>query len=273
MRVMGLLAMMAGHGLVACGDDDDEANRGNPASLVSACEDYCEASSTANCGGLTLTQCQAGCSLFPEQLGGFCIAEYTDTFECASQGTFTCQEETPIPNNTACASAAQALVACMDGLECKRFCAEAIAAGCGGGTEQHCLNTCEADLERYDDIGGCDSDYERVLECWSDGGVTCDGDRPDSQGCEDDILRMGECLQYDVGGICAGYCWAADHLGCGDGCQADCDTKVADSTCGFDYEQLLACHLRSGATCSGDTLSSAEFCDYEQERYDTCMAQ
>ncbi len=261
----------------ACGDEvTDEGGRGgsgNPAALEAACEDYCVASSRIDCGGQQLSeaQCRAGCPVLGEQLGGFCIAEYTAVFECGANGDFECFEEQVIPTG-ACTSVSLALATCIQALPCKQFCAAAVDAGCGGTDIAACEAQCEADLEDYEELGSCDFEYEDVLTCMGREGVTCVDGVATSDACTEDVLEMGDCLGRDD--LCEGWCWASERAACGsEDCTTQCETAASDERCSSAHEQLLRCTMRGyDATCEAGTITSQD-CDSQQSEYDACTEQ
>jgi hypothetical protein len=265
--------------MYACGDevsdstDDDggSSGAGNPAALEAACLRYCEASIGANCGGQQLTeaQCKAGCPLMFEQLDGQCVAEYTATFHCAADGGFECYEDTPVPSST-CVSESVALSECMEDGDCKQFCAQAVPAGCGGATEDACLTDCKEQLADQEEAF-CDYAYEDVLRCWGSAGVECVEGRPSANGCEEEIIETGDCLTFDD--TCSGLCWVAEQMGCGDGCEAECEAKNDHAQCAFEFDVLVGCQLRSdNASCQDGSLVFDDDCSYEKEQLDACLA-
>lgn len=279
-RGLALWLLLIPTALYACGDEveDESATQSKSsggsqggAALEAACLAYCDATAAIDCGGQQLTeaQCKAGCPLAEEQLGSQCIAEYTAALQCAAQGGFECYEETPIPLAT-CGSEGIALAECMDGADCRAYCEAATEAGCGGESEAACVASCEQELESYEEPPYCDFEYEDVLRCYGREDLTCVDGRATSEACTRELLDMGDCLSRDDS--CAGWCWVADELGCGDGCEAECRSRSDDSACGFEYEELLRCQLwAGGASCQDGALISDDACTYENERYDECL--
>ncbi len=276
--VAALWALPAG--VYACGDEvtprgfRDEATSsgsGSAASLEQACEDYCDAVGEVDCGGqqLSAAQCRAACPYLHDQLDGLCIAEYTAVFDCAADGSFQCHGDAVVPAS-GCVAEAQDLFECTEDLECKRYCREVVAAGCGGVSEASCVSACRDELAAYDEAW-CEREYDGILACHSEQGVECVDGAPSPAGCEEPIVEMGECLGYDD--LCEGWCWVADALGCGEGCLAECRGKVENSSCGYAYESVLRCQLRAdSASCEDGQLDTDEDCAHDQEWYEECLS-
>jgi len=146
----------------------------------------------------------------------------------------------------------------------------AVPQGCGGADLAACEASCTAERETYAEYF-CDFEYDDLLLCWGESGLMCLDDQPGAGNCGSEVLEVGDCLTFDLP-VCEAYCWASDRFGCSEGCQADCEPKVADTNCGRDYEDLLECVLRGyEAMCIDGALTSSD-CEYEQETYATCLA-
>ena len=248
----------------ACGDDAEDALE----EFEQACEDYCEGVKAADCEDeiIPVDNCGAACAVFAEQVGT-CTQEFADAYGCAAEGGFECVNGRAFPKS-ACYGELTAQLECMQAAPCKDFCREATEGGCAGGSEEACVSKCEADLASYEETSSCDYRYEDVLECFGEGGLVCNGDQPGAGSCGYEVLDMGDCLAND--NVCEGFCFAADLMGCGAGCAADCETKQA-ATCASEHRNLLECHLRdSQAMCTAGSLVGGN-CDYDQEQYDDCL--
>jgi hypothetical protein len=248
--------------LLACGDDTEESS----GEFIAACEDFCEGYLSLECNmtGTSVEQCQSACPYQERQLAGYCVAEYTATFKCANEGGFECVNGNPVPN-AACIAESTALNECLTTAGCERFCDNGGDA-CSSGD---CIQTCEADKA---ELESCSFQYDSLLTCYAESGVECDGGVPSPAGCTEEILQVGDCLSDFGQAACTGWCWAAERLGCGDGCLADCEEKIADPTCGSDYAQIIDCGLFfDAAGCSGDELVATD-CQFEVDNYESCLA-
>jgi len=260
--LLGATAVLA----AACGGDETGAS-----DLVSACEDYCEAQAGPGCAkGQPADTCKSQCGALPSVLEGQCVAEYTATFDCASKTEFTCVSDFPVPNG--CLTESQALVQCQQDAPCKGFCKSAVAAGCGGVSEDACLSACKAEVEAAD---FCDHELEDLRECEGKEGVQCVDGKPHTTVCAEEKRDFADCLAFDD--ECAGYCWLADDAGCPgsggkDGCVMSCQTKLGASSCQFEYRQLLQCAVDNGVTCNGADPTTSS-CATEQQAYDACAMQ
>lgn len=250
--------------LLACGDDTEDGASSDE--FISACEDFCEGYLSLECSttGVTVEQCKSACPYQEQQLGGYCVAEYTAAFECTSLGGFECVNGNAVPKN-ACIAENSALQQCQTTAGCERFCDNGGDA-CSSGD---CIDTCESDKA---ELGDCSFEYDGLLTCYAQTGVECDGDIPSPAGCTEPILRVGDCLTNFGEDLCAGWCWAADRLGCGEGCLADCEEKIADPTCGSDFASIIDCGLFfDAAGCSGSELVATD-CEFEVDNYESCIA-
>jgi hypothetical protein len=255
--------------VAACGDDEEEQGD----RLEAACESFCDASLGNGCdvGGIDADQCKQACPYLEQQLDGQCVEEYTAVFECGTEGGFTCSENGPIPNDP-CVEPTLAWSACMQGRSCLRFCEAAEEAGCApGGSASACESECKTTLEELD---ACSTSYDFYLQCTDFDGLSCDGSKPTSAMCDEDLLDVGECL-VSVVGACEGYCFSSEVVGCSDeaACRTTCaEARDANPTCSEDYESWLECVVDDFApTCNGTELA-ATGCDYELEAYETCLA-
>jgi hypothetical protein len=204
------------------------------------------------------------------QLGDFCLDEYTATVECRAEGGYDCVMDWPYPRST-CALEQQAYATCSADLGCKRYCQDAVAAGCGGESFDGCLDACLADKAAA--VGYCGTYLDSWRLCEAQLGVTCGGDGPISPPeCASGLGRYGDCIADELDDPCAGYCYVADEIACGSNCATDCAARRADPTCGQSFDSLVDCELRHGDfTCSGEVLLGTGICDYETMNYQTCL--
>lgn len=264
----GAFLLAIGFGsMQACGDDSSDGGSGD---FEQNCKDYCAAAFSIDCGmqQLTVEQCQAQCGFLELQLEGQCVDEYSATFRCAADGGFECVNGNAVPKS-ACISESTALSQCLDALPCKKYCAEAVPAGCGSSTAS-CETECQAERDALNE-SFCDFEYDDLLECWGDIGVTCSAGKPTPAGCDTNVLEVANCISFD--GTCEGWCWAADLYGCGDGCADSCATKLADTSCGSYYSSYLSCAMsfEQNVACSGGELTPTG-CDSERTQYENCLA-
>lgn len=255
--VLPLLALLP-ISTYACGDDTQAAAD----NLEESCNAWCQAAFSLPCNdtGLDVAQCQASCPYLETQLDGYCVAEYSVALECLAEGGYECQNDFPTPIDP-CVDQQLALQECQAAAACEKFCAE---SGCGGD----CVASCNADREA---LGTCSFSYDGLLTCYANQGAGCAGGTPSPTGCEEEILDVGDCVA-SFEDVCSGWCFAAERLGCGEGCEADCNDKIADPTCGYAYESVLSCGLLyEDASCSGGELVP-NGCSYEEDQYATCVA-
>ena len=259
--------------LAACGDDkDDEDSSGEAPDFQTACESYCDAQAGSGCElAQDAETCKTSCPFQAEQFLGLCADELAFSFECQAAGEIECIMGFPVSNEPSCISEALDLSRCVQGVSCRAYCAAAVPAGCGGASEDACVSECESERETLDETSGCGFEYDRLLECWG-GGVTCQDGQASAAGCEQQVLDVADCKTWDDG-LCASYCWASERFGCGDGCLADCESKVADASCGRDYEDVLSCYLRGYDTpsCGPTGVVVATGCESDLEDYEMCL--
>lgn len=256
-------------GVAGCGDDEEEAAE----ALEEACEKLCDATFAGDCpiAGLDVDQCKRACPYLDEQLGGFCVAEYTDALDCTVAGGFTCTENGPIPNDP-CPEQNQALIECTADSSCQRYCEAATGEGCPpGGSLAACVSECN-DLRA--ELGVCSTRYDLYLQCsYSFADLSCNGSVPTSETCDEDLLDIGDCLADQVD-ACQGYCFSTERLGCedADACTTRCESeRDTDSTCAETYEDWLGCVLDDFEPSCNGTQLDATGCDYERDAYESCL--
>lgn len=258
---------------LACGDsvEDDDSDGPSSSNLEEACDKYCDAAYAAPCGELTISQCKAGCPSLEQQLGGVCVSEYTDLFDCASDLEFTCNNGQPTPNATGCAGEAQALANCSEDGECKKYCRALSDGGCADGSEEACVSTCISETET--DCGGDLEDFYRCQTTFTSDPI-CEGGEPAlSTECRRDYVEFVNCGAQ--GDACGTHCAMLAIDGCdASGCATDCAAKMdVSDPCFSDYRQLISCGDEVGWTCGASGPVAGEACMFEQERYDMCLAQ
>ncbi len=258
--------------LAACGGPAPDS----PERFEAACEKACEKLASLGCENFptTVTQCQAGCPYLEEQLDGFCVAEYSDLYECSAELDYTCKDGNPYPSDlnaaVKCNDASLALSKCMEGQECKKFCRAAGEAGCGGASEDACVTDCEA-ARPADSF--CSSDYDRLRECQTED-MVCENGKPSAFQCEFELSDVVQCLgDFGSGAPCAGYCFFQAELGCAtgttDACTASCEADLAKlPNCQSDFVSLKQCQIDAQIVCSPDSTT----CQSASDAYDTCVA-
>ncbi len=168
--------------LAACGGPAPDS----PERFEAACEKACVKLASLGCENFptTVDQCKAGCPYLEEQLDGFCVAEYSELYECSAELDYTCKDGNPYPSDlnaaVKCNDASLALSKCMQGQECKKYCRAAVEAGCGGASEDACVTDCEA-ARPADSV--CTSDYDRLRECQTEN-MVCENGKPSSADCD-----------------------------------------------------------------------------------------
>jgi hypothetical protein len=267
----------AGDGTDAGGDaSGDDGGPGGDASLEeveAACEADCQAQFATECAPANQNEltCELQCASITVQLGDFCLDEYTAWVGCRADGGYDCVMGYPYPRST-CAGEQQAFTACSADLGCKRYCQDAVSAGCGGDSFEGCLDVCLADKAAAAGYCGIYLDSWRL--CEAQFGITCADDGPISAPeCVYGLGSYADCVADELDDPCAGYCLVADEIACGSDCAADCAARVTDPTCGQSFASLVDCELRHGDfTCSGEVLLGTGICDYETSNYQTCLA-
>ncbi len=263
-----------------CGD----AAKDSPERFEAACQKACEKFASVGCEKYPVQpgQCASGCLYLEEQLGGICVAEYADVYECSAELEYTCVDGIPNPSDlnaaAKCNDASMALAACVQGMDCKRYCRAASEAGCGGASEDACVADCEA-ARPADSF--CSSDYDRLRECQSEN-MTCENGKPSSAGCELERADLAECFtDFGTGDPCAAYCFFAIDEGCetggADACKTSCAAALpqdpsSGGQCSSDFEALRGC-VGKDLSCQGGepVLAQGSTCSYEQKSAAGCL--
>lgn len=250
---------------------------GNTEELLDQIEDECEkdcdaqyALECAPANGNTLT-CQLSCAAQTAQLGDFCLAEYRDYVACRAEGGYECVQTTPYPQAT-CAGEQLAFSQCAQHIGCKRYCAKTIEQSCTTADLDTCVESCIA--EAADLPERCSYYGETLHYCQATSTAECAGEGLTTPAaCASTVLHIAECVSDEAEDLCAGWCWAADRLGCGgDDCAADCADKQADETCGAAWTDLIDCGLFFGdAGCDVEDFNANGICDSEVSTYRTCV--
>lgn len=241
--------------------------------VEAACEADCEALLGTECapGNQNVLTCKLSCASVTVQLGNFCLDEYTATVECRAEGGYDCVMGYPYPRST-CVLENSAFSECSTDLGCKRYCDDAVAAGCGGESFAGCLDECLADKAAAPGYCGVYLDSWRL--CDAQFGITCGEQGPvATPECIHGLGNYADCIADELDDPCAGLCLVADELACGSGCSSECASQVADPDCGQQFASLVDCQLRHGDyECSDGRLAAVGICDYEQSNYDECLA-
>lgn len=206
--------------------------------LEQACMRDCDARAAAACEmDLSQDQCYAHCLVRDEANRGFCLDELSAQYSCLGSGGYTCVQGYPRAQST-CIAENLAYSECAQRIPCWDFCA-AEHNGCKA-SEEACVTSCETELDGVEDAYSCQHDWQQLLSCWTwDDSFACGTDAPEVGGCGDEVGEVAECLNREES--CLGFCWAAELLGCGEGCLADCQAKSDHPSCGRDHDRLVEC--------------------------------
>jgi hypothetical protein len=241
--------------------------------VEAACEADCEAQFATECapGNQNVLTCKLQCATITVQLGNFCLDEYTAVVQCRADGGYDCVNGFPTPKVT-CAAEQVAFSECSVDLGCKRYCDGAIAAGCGGASFDACLDGCLAERAALPER--CGLYFDGLPLCEAQAGIECVDGQPATTGdCGYAVANIADCIADETDDLCQGYCYLADGLACGTNCPADCASRLADPTCGQQFDNLVECMLRYGyVECVDGMLTGVQLCDSETAAYDTCMA-
>lgn len=267
--------------IVACdgASETEEAEK----RFEEACTKSCEKFAEANCGNFVeADQCDTGCSFLERELDGICVEEYTELYECSAELEYTCMNGTPYPTDldaaAKCTEPSLALSECLQGVECKKFCRAAKEAGCGGASEDLCVQDCEA--ARPSD-SFCDFDYDNLRECQAED-MSCSNGKPSTAGCEYEKDSLVECLGDfgDGSDPCAGYCFLALDEGCATGGAAQCKSECmavltqdvpGGESCSYEFDNLRSCET-DGLSCqAGKPVVEGVDCSYQVQQIGSCL--
>jgi hypothetical protein len=235
----------------------------------SVCETYCGPVVAAGCAGGPPTEpaCLAGCAAI--------LAECPDAFAavatCAGEApTITC-DAAGTPVATGCETEQAALMGCMMGGPCGRYCELAVAAECSGTPETfaqcsaNCLGSESACPTRFAALSTCAGESFTVV---------CDAfGRVSVTGCTTEYDALMQCAIIDP---CTALCPGAVDAECDSGpptlasCVEGCG-GVASEGCIDELHELASC---AGAeptfSCNDDELPIVDDCETEHEAFTTC---
>ncbi len=240
------------------------------AAIEQACQDDCDAKAATGCLlHDSVEQCVLQCVHITGNLDGFCLGEYEEWIECQADTGYECVNDFPTPNML-CSAEGSVYEACIDNLACKRMCRDEMEAGCQAGSWDACVQDCTA--ERDSHPGDCKTHIDALVSCVANLDLVCDPD-VSFDACDHWVGTTGDCIRDEVGDVCAGWCFAAEFLGCGDGCPATCQQRLADPTCGGFFEALANCELtRPDVECADGQLHAVDDCQAEQADHQACLA-
>ncbi len=238
-----------------------------------ACEADCEAQFSTECAptNTNVLVCKLNCAVATVNLDNFCLDEYVATVQCRADGGYDCVNEFPTPRST-CAAEQQTYGECTADLGCKRRCVDGIEEGCISDDFDTCASGCIADKEMLPDF--CGIYLDQFALCQAQLGTVCSpGNSTEQDLCTRSLADAGDCIVDDGGDLCAGFCFVAEQLECPSNCMADCESRVADMTCGESFERLAECQLRHGDfVCTDGRLAGIDICDGEEADYQACLA-
>jgi hypothetical protein len=243
--------------------------------IEEACSRDCDAQYALECvpPNSNVLICRTQCAAQTAQIGDFCLPEYATVVECRADGGYECLTTYPSPRAT-CGSEQLAFRDCTTNIGCKRSCKKSVDEGCTTLSLDECIDACIA--EGMELPMGCVYTWDSIAMCKvQSGGSTCvDGELTTPTACSNSVMYVAECVSDDSEDMCDGWCWAANTLGCGgDDCATDCAAKLADTTCGMQFTDMLDCALFfNDAACSGDQMLSNGICESEAMAYTTCIA-
>ena len=254
------------------GSGETTAGEGSLDEVEEACEADCEAKFATECAptNQNVLTCKLSCASATLQLGEFCLEEYTTVVQCRADGGYDCVNGYPVAKST-CAAEQATYTECTTDLGCKRLCKWAVDESCGETSFDACLTACVDEknaLPQY-----CQYYVNGIHMCEVQSGLECVEDEATTLGdCSYQALSAGECIADETEDLCAGWCWSAEALGCGDGCSTDCQAKLSDETCGTAFDDVIDCGLlHNDAQCQDGTLVGIDICASQQMTYDTCV--
>lgn len=242
--------------------------------VSTACEADCVAIHATECAPTNVNQptCELQCVVQTNTLGEFCLSEYAALVNCRAGGGYACVSDFPVAEAN-CPSEQSAFSMCTIDLGCKRYCATARDAGCGGASLDTCIEECLAG--RDDFPMNCNYRYDGLRQCQGTTPSECaDGSLTTSAQCSYQVVSLAECISDESMDLCAGWCYAADTLGCP---ITDCTTAcpammMMDATCGMEFADMVDCGMFfSDVACMEDQLVGTSICDTETTAYLTCL--
>lgn len=239
--------------------------------VEAACEADCEAQFATQCTHPNQNEltCKYGCASVTVQLDGFCLDEYAQLIQCRADGGYDCVNDYPTPRST-CALEQQAFSECTSDLGCKRICRDSIEAGCEDAPLDTCVASCVADKAALP--GYCGLYVDSLLMCQASLELICGAQATDPYGnCDYQAASIGDCIYDETGDACEALCYIADALSCGTDCASDCETRLADPTCGTQYAELIDCELLHGdLACSDGQIVGIDICESDYAAYQAC---
>lgn len=268
-----------GAGDVGSGPGDDATGIGETGSgetggpdlgpIELACAEDCAAKADTGCLVHGIEQCMFACVHITVNLDGFCLGEYEHWVQCQADTGYACTAGNPIPTMV-CEAELDQYAACTDNLACKRVCEDEMDAGCLSGSWDECVDACT--VERNSHPETCWMHVNSLLTCVGNLDLVCAPDL-DFDDCDHSLGSAGDCIADELDDPCAGWCFAGDFLGCGDGCEATCAQGFADPNCGGFFDMLVHCQLsRPDLECVDGRLQSVDGCVSEQTDYESCLA-
>jgi len=254
------------------GDGDRQAPLDDPA-LEAACMSDCQAKWDADCpaGFPSLDQCNGQCLIIDEINGGYCHDEQRAQYNCLAGGGYSCGVNDYAQPNSTCVVESQALQVCNQQVPCWTLCDQG-EYGCSADRDS-CVQKCDEDFAQFEDFL-CANYYNQLLTCWGQQEtLDCQGGKPSLAGCGPQVAEIGDCLDR-YGETCDGFCWAAEQLGCGTGCQASCTDNDEDVSCSYEWGRIIDCALGNRELymrCDGDVAVPTGECASEVQNYDDCV--
>ncbi len=270
-------------GTTAAGGSSGGGNGGTPATTTdvdllleevsTACEADCVAIHATECAPTNVNQptCELQCVVQTNTLGEFCLSEYAALVNCRAGGGYACVNDFPVAEAN-CPSEQSALSTCTIDLGCKRYCATARDAGCGGASLDACIDECLAG--RADFPERCSYGYDGLRQCQGTTAAECvDGALTTAQQCSYQVVSLAECISDETQDLCSGWCYAAEELGCPlANCATECPARMTEMTCGMQFSEMVDCGMFfSDVACMDDQLVGTSVCDTETTAYLTCL--
>ncbi len=157
---------------------------------------------------------------------------------------------------------------------CEAYCQASLSQPCGEMvlTVEQCQQQCQsAPLQTQ---GFCEEEAAAAFECSAEGGFTCTSYDSDGDGVEDTSVPTpnAPCAEQQQAYAtcestagCDRMCAEADAQGCGDGCLARCEGRMAELDqaglgCGLYYNGYANCSALVGLSCEGGAPAPDELC-------------
>lgn len=239
-----------------------------------ACETDCVAIQDSGCPPANINRptCELQCVVQTNYLGEFCLSEYANLISCRGAGGYACVNDNPVAESN-CPSEQSTFSMCTVDLGCKRYCAAARDNGCGGDSLAGCIDDCIAGRDDYP--MGCRYAYDGLRQCQGQSPEGCvDGALQAAQQCDYSVVSLAECIADDSEDLCAGWCFAAEQLGCPlSDCTTNCAAMMLDETCGTQFTDMVDCGMFFGDVgCVDEQLLGTSICDTEASAYLACQS-